>query len=184
MLLSSNGERYLMTAPVALVYGDNDEKCAICVYRYTSIQKVRDNYEKSEFGLPVVDRVTPIADDSYSRHGVIISKSIPETKLPQIITNREVPITFLQMDSLIQNWEKVKRFSNKEIFIIGGGEIYKQLLPYCDRVYVTLIEKSHDNVDTYFPNLNKDPEWEVSTCTELRDYGNIPYAFLTYDRIS
>jgi dihydrofolate reductase len=119
-----------------------------------------------------------------NRHNVIISKSIPETKLPQIITNREVPITFLQMDSLIQNWEKVKRFSNKEIFIIGGGEIYKQLLPYCDRVYVTLIEKSHDNVDTYFPNLNKDPEWEVSTCTELRDYGNIPYAFLTYDRIS
>ena len=76
MLLSSNGESYLMTAPVALVYGDNGEKCAIGVYRYTSIQKVRDNYEKSEFGLPVVDRVAPIADDSYSRHGVIISKSI------------------------------------------------------------------------------------------------------------
>lgn len=119
-----------------------------------------------------------------NRHNVIISKSIPETKLPQIITDREVPVTFLQMDSLIQNWEKVKRFSNKEIFIIGGGEIYKQLLPYCDRVYVTLIEKSHDNVDTYFPNLDKDPQWEVSTCTELRDYENIPYAFLTYDRIS
>ena len=119
-----------------------------------------------------------------NRHNVIISKSIPETKLPQIITNREDPVTFLRMDSLIQNWEKVKRFSNKDIFIIGGGEIYKQLLPYCNRVYVTLIEKSHDNVDTYFPNLNKDPNWEVSTCTELRDYGNIPYAFLTYDRIS
>ena len=119
-----------------------------------------------------------------NRHNVIISKSIPETKLPQIITDREIPVTFLQMNSLIQNWEKVKRFSNKDIFIIGGGEIYKQLLPYCNRVYVTLIEKSHDNVDTYFPNLNKDPNWEVSTCTELRDYGNIPYAFLTYDRIS
>ena len=119
-----------------------------------------------------------------NRHNVIISKSIPETKLPQIITDREDPVTFLQMNSLIQNWEKVKRFSNKEIFIIGGGEIYKQLLPYCDRVYVTFIGKSHDNVDTYFPNLDKDPNWEVSTCTELRDYGNTPYAFLTYDRIS
>ena len=119
-----------------------------------------------------------------NRHNVIISKSIPETKLPQIITDREDPVTFLQMNSLIQNWEKVKRFSNKEIFIIGGGEIYKQLLPYCDRVYVTFIGKSHDNVDTYFPNMDKDPNWEVSTCTELRDYGNIPYAFLTYDRIS
>ena len=71
-----------------------------------------------------------------------------------------------------------------DVFVIGGGEIYKQLLPYCDRVYVTFIGKSHENVDTYFPNLDKDPQWEVSTCTELRDYGNIPYAFLTYDRIS
>ena len=70
------------------------------------------------------------------------------------------------------------------VFVIGGEAIYKKLLPYCDRVYVTFIGKSHENVDTYFPNLDKDPNWEVSTCTELRDYGNIPYAFLTYDRIS
>ena len=70
-----------------------------------------------------------------------------------------------------------------DVFVIGGGEIYKQLLPYCDRVYVTFIGKSHENVDTYFPNLDKDPNWEVSTCTELRDYGNIPYAFLTYERV-
>ena len=76
------------------------------------------------------------------------------------------------------------RQSSTQFFVIGGGEIYKQLLPYCDRVYVTFIGKSHENVDTYFPNLDKDPNWEVSTCTELRDYGNIPYAFLTYDRIS
>ena len=73
---------------------------------------------------------------------------------------------------------------DEEWFIIGGGTIYKELLPICDRVYVTKIEKYHKNIDTYFPNLDKDPNWEVSTCTELRDYGNIPYAFLTYDRIS
>ena len=119
-----------------------------------------------------------------NRHNVIISKSIPETKLPQIITDREDPITFLQMNSLIQNLEKVKRFSNKEIFIIGGGSIYKQLLPYCDRVYVTLIGKEYKNVDTYFPNLNQMEEWEISTCTELRDYNGIGYAFATYDRKS
>lgn len=71
-----------------------------------------------------------------------------------------------------------------EWFIIGGGSIYEQLLPLCDRVYVTKILKDHKDVDTYFPNLDKDPKWEVSTCTELRDYKDIYYAFLTYDRIS
>ena len=79
----------------------------------------------------------------------------------------------------LAHWEE-----DEEWFIIGGGTIYKELLPICDRVYVTKIEKYHKNIDTYFPNLDKDPNWEVSTCTELRDYGNIPYAFLTYDRIS
>ena len=69
-----------------------------------------------------------------------------------------------------------------DIFIIGGGEIYKQLLPYCDRVYVTKIGKSHKDVDTYFPNLDKDSHWEVITCTELKEYNNIPYTFLTYER--
>ena len=73
--------------------------------------------------------------------------------------------------------------SSNHFFVIGGGEIYKQLLPYCDRVYVTLIEKSHDNVDTYFPNLDKSPEWEIDTCTELRYSNDIPYAFLTYKRV-
>lgn len=71
-----------------------------------------------------------------------------------------------------------------DTFIIGGGQIYKELLPLCDRVYVTKICKDHENVDTYFPNLDKMPEWEVSSCTELREYNGLYYSFLTYDRIS
>jgi dihydrofolate reductase len=75
-------------------------------------------------------------------------------------------------------------FNHKEKFIIGGGQIYKELLPFCDRVYVTKICKDHENVDTYFPNLDESPEWEIDTCTDLQTSGNINYAFLTYNRIS
>ncbi len=74
--------------------------------------------------------------------------------------------------------------ADEEWFIIGGGTIYKELLPICDRVYVTKILKDHENVDTYFPDLDKSSEWETDTCTDLRTSGNINYAFLTYDRIS
>jgi dihydrofolate reductase len=73
--------------------------------------------------------------------------------------------------------------SSNHFFVIGGGEIYKQLLPYCSQVYVTKIEKSHKDVDTYFPNLDNSNEWEIDTCTELREYNGIPYAFLTYKRV-
>ena len=109
-------------------------------------------------------------------------------RLAIVITNKgfkvEPGAMFLDMQHVRAHLNHVKDDDDMEWFVIGGGEIYKQLLPYCDRVYVTKIERSHKDVDTYFPNLDKDPNWEVSTCTELRDYGNIPYAFLTYDRIS
>lgn len=118
--------------------------------------------------------------------------SIPKKPLTRrlviVISNKgfkvEPGAVFLDMPHAMAHINQVKDDDEQEWFVIGGGEIYKQLLPYCDRVYVTKIEKSHKDVDTYFPNLDKDPQWEASTCTELRYYGNIPYAFLTYDRIS
>ena len=74
--------------------------------------------------------------------------------------------------------------NDEEWFIIGGGTIYKEFLSICDRVYVTKIYKDHENVDTYFPNLDESPEWKVSMCTDTQTSVNTPYAFLTYDRIS
>ena len=94
---------------------------------------------------------------------------------PTIVTNMGQVINHLKMEYI---------FAPKEVFIIGGGSIYEQLLPYCDCVYVTKILKEHKDVDTYFPNLDKDPEWEIDTCTELREsITGIPYAFLTYKRV-
>ena len=72
---------------------------------------------------------------------------------------------------------------DNDVFIIGGGEIYKQLLPYCDRVYITKIFKHHKNVDTFFPNLDINPDWRVSESSELKQYNNIFYQFITYERV-
>ena len=95
------------------------------------------------------------------------------------VSNNEV--AYFNMDCIKMT---MKKHADYEYFIIGGGEIYKQLLPYCDRAYVTKILKSHENVDTYFPNLDKDPNWEVSSSSELQMSDDIPYIFMTYDRIS
>ena len=116
--------------------------------------------------------------------------SLPKKPLPNRINyviTREAKSSNEEVAYFDMNCIKmmIQKQSDYEYFIIGGGTIYKELLPLCDRVYVTKIEKSYKNVDTYFPiNLDKDPNWEASTCTELRDYKDIPYAFLTYDRIS
>ena len=72
----------------------------------------------------------------------------------------------------------------EEWFVIGGGSIYQQLLPFCDRVYVTKIYKDHDNVDTYFPNLDKSEEWAPATRGQLLTHNDLTYQFWQYDRIS
>lgn len=87
-----------------------------------------------------------------------------------------------------------KKIANKfydkaydDVFIIGGGQIYKELLPLCDRVYVTKIFKSHDNVDTFFPNLDEPEEWNTWKAvhqSETKVYNDIMYQFWIYDRIN
>ena len=74
--------------------------------------------------------------------------------------------------------------NDEEWFIIGGGSIYQEFLSVCDRVYVTKIYKDHDNVDTYFPNLDKSEEWAPATCGQLLTYNDLTYQFWQYDRIS
>ena len=88
-------------------------------------------------------------------------------------------MTLESLKYIINNNDK---FSG-DIFIIGGGQIYKELLPFCDRVYITKIFKSHNNVDTYFPILDQ-KEWEIVNQSEILTYNNLQYQFLTYDRIN
>lgn len=76
----------------------------------------------------------------------------------------------------------LEKNSDLQFFIMGGGSIYRQLLPYCDKAYVTKINKTFDNVDTYFPNLDIDNDWEISKIGELQEYNNIPYSFCEYSR--
>lgn len=75
------------------------------------------------------------------------------------------------------------KYTKDEVFIIGGGSIYKQLLPYCNKVYVTKINKSHKNVDTYFPNLDKLDDWTLGASSELYIHKDFTYQFCEYNRI-
>lgn len=67
-----------------------------------------------------------------------------------------------------------------DIFIIGGGQIYKELLPYCECVYVTKILQYYNDVDTYFPNIDNMSEWEIKLSSEIKCHNDIKYQFCEY----
>lgn len=77
----------------------------------------------------------------------------------------------------------LKTFSfNNNFFVIGGGMIYKELLPCCERVYLTKILYDYDDVDTYFPNIDNMPEWNLTSESEVKEYNGVQYKFCIYDK--
>jgi dihydrofolate reductase len=71
-----------------------------------------------------------------------------------------------------------------EVFIIGGGNLYKQTLPLADKLYLTWIEHDFTDADTYFPSINFD-EWKETLREDYMPEGKNPYAFsfINYERI-
>lgn len=69
-----------------------------------------------------------------------------------------------------------------EVYVIGGESIYRAMLPYCTKALVTKIDHAYE-ADTYFPNLDEDPEWELTGETEEQTYFDLEYVFRKYERI-
>lgn len=72
---------------------------------------------------------------------------------------------------------------SEELFIIGGGEIYRQAMPLADRLYITKVYADYEG-DTRFPDLNRD-EWTLVS-SERHERGEQfphPFEFLVYKRV-
>lgn len=71
---------------------------------------------------------------------------------------------------------------DKEIFIIGGGSIYRQFMSIADRLYITHVHKKTD-ADIYFPEIDQSV-WEVIDQEEfaVSETNAIPYTYVIYER--
>ncbi len=58
------------------------------------------------------------------------------------------------VDSLEKALQKARDVESEEIFVIGGGEIFKQALPITDKLYLTLVQGNFE-ADVYFPDYSK-----------------------------
>ena len=77
--------------------------------------------------------------------------------------------------------KEVEQYDTSDVYIIGGATVYEAMLPYVDTVYVTKIDHEYE-ADAFFPNLDKDDDWEVVAESEEQVYFDITYAFVRYER--
>ncbi len=77
--------------------------------------------------------------------------------------------------------EQLREYDDQDIYIIGGDSVYRQLLPYCNVAHVTKIDHAYE-ADAFFPDLDQDPDWEITADSDEQTYFDIAYRFLRYER--
>lgn len=132
-------------------------------FRNETIQKAvimgRKTLEDFPGGLPLKDRLNVVitSDSNYRVRDAVVVNSI------------EAAI------------EAVREYDTKDVYVIGGESIYRQMLDMCDAAYVTKIDYAYQ-ADTYFPNLDKLEEWVLTGESEEQTYYDLTYTFCRYER--
>jgi len=70
-----------------------------------------------------------------------------------------------------------------EAFIIGGGSVYRQAMPFADKIYLTTVHTTVENADTFFPDI--DPAlWTLTSCSPLLtdSKSGLQFNFTVYER--
>lgn len=78
--------------------------------------------------------------------------------------------------------EELKQYDEKDVYVIGGESIYRQMLPYCKVAHVTRIHHEYE-ADTYFPNLDEMDEWIITGVSDEETYFDLEYEFVRYERV-
>lgn len=77
--------------------------------------------------------------------------------------------------------EELKKYNTDDVYVIGGESIYRMMLPYCDTVYITRVDRAFE-ADTFFPNLDEADEWAMTEESEEQTCFDLEFCFTKYER--
>ena len=92
--------------------------------------------------------------------------------------NYQVPSGVIVVNNLEDAFDAAR--SDKQPFVIGGGEIYKQAMPFADKIELTRVHENFD-ADTFFPEIDTSIWKEISNTYHAKDEKHKhDFSFLTY----
>ena len=77
--------------------------------------------------------------------------------------------------------EAIALAGSERCLVIGGASVYRALLPYCARIYVTKIDVCPPS-DSFFPNLDLSPEWKIEHESDVMEENGVRFRFVDYIR--
>lgn len=122
-------------------------------------------------------------------HTVVMGRktyeSFPKRPLPNrvncVISRTQKKIEGAEVFGSVEDFLEYAKEIKDEIFVIGGGEIYSQLLPYCDKAYITRVYESFEG-DTFFTDIDALPEWEAVKSSDITETNGFKIRFIDYVR--
>lgn len=77
---------------------------------------------------------------------------------------------------------ELDKYNDEDIFVIGGGNVYAQLYPYCNKFYVTKIYKKYENANRFFHEFDEIQTFNWTHMQTIKDNDTM-LDFRTYERI-
>lgn len=120
-------------------------------------------------------------------HAVILGRKTLQT-FPggRPLPGRENLIMSTTMDvapegaKVFRTLDEVLAYAPEDAFVIGGETVYRELLPYCKKVYITKIHESFPH-DAVFPNLDALDGWRVVENGETLEENGLAFSYVTYE---
>ncbi|MFA6333985.1 MAG: dihydrofolate reductase [Bacteroidales bacterium] len=112
-----------------------------------------------------------------NRRNIVISRSLAG--------NPAKEVSGIEIFPSIEAVLKTTSNSDEEIFIIGGGEIYRQAFPLANRLYLTLVHTTIEDADTFFPTIDYSQWREIFRESHQHKQGEkfeYPFEFVVLER--
>ncbi len=78
-------------------------------------------------------------------------------------------------------FDSLSRYRPDDVFLIGGGSLYRRFYRYCNRLYVTKIDADLD-ADTFIPDFDEDPDYEIISESDPVTENGLTYRFVVYQK--
>lgn len=137
-------------------------------------------FKKVTFGKPIImGRKTyeSIGRALPGRYNIVVTRD-PKLALPSgLNVAHDIREALMLAETHLASLNET---SADEVFVIGGGQLYQEMLDCATRIYLTLVDISVEG-DAYFPQLD-DRLWELTEIHECAGSASIPHKYCIYER--
>ncbi|MBQ1245675.1 MAG: dihydrofolate reductase [Clostridia bacterium] len=81
--------------------------------------------------------------------------------------------------TVVRSVDEAMEYMTEDSYLCGGEQIYRQLLPYCSRALVTVVDEEVES-EHFFPNLDEMPGWKIESISEEMEEDGHRFRFIDY----